>query len=266
MSVSHPYPTLVAVVCAVSLGSPCDAQVVVGRTTDRESGQVLANAYAALIDEDQDTLARALSDEDGRFVLELRSGPPAFLLLVQAPGYGGIIGEISDVGATDTLWTTVQLSVRPMEIEGVIVPVSVQHSTLVGAGFHRRAALGGGTFLTQEDFDRGTRTSLIDVLDRVPGIQMEPAPRPGAAPMVMLRAGVAAQARTGGSFGCAPMIYLDGVPVQQGGGLEAHEYFDLESIGLESVLGIEVYDSPAETPAIFSGGSAACGVIAIWLR
>ena len=59
------------------------------------------------------------------------------------------------------------------------------------------------------------------------------------------------------------MIYLDGIPVQLGG---PSPLFDLESIPVDAILGIEVYDGPAATPAQFTGGSAECGVIVIWTR
>jgi hypothetical protein len=65
---------------------------------------------------------------------------------------------------------------------------------------------------------------------------------------------------------CRPTLYLDGVPARQPDADEgdATVQFDLGTIGPDDIVGIEVYRSPAETPAPFAAHSGACGVIVIW--
>jgi hypothetical protein len=65
---------------------------------------------------------------------------------------------------------------------------------------------------------------------------------------------------------CRPTLYLDGVPARQPGAGEgdATVQLDLGTIRPDDIVGIEVYRSPAETPAPFAAHSGACGVIVIW--
>jgi hypothetical protein len=66
---------------------------------------------------------------------------------------------------------------------------------------------------------------------------------------------------------CHPSLYLDGVPARQpdaDGEGDAPVQLDLGTIRPDDILGIEVYRTPAETPAPFAAHSGPCGVIVIW--
>jgi len=42
--------------------------------------------------------------------------------------------------------------------------------------------------------------------------------------------------------------------------------FDLTTIDIANLSGIEIYRSAAEIPGVFNGASAACGVLVLWTR
>ena len=254
---------LVALALPIGLG----AQTVVGVITDADSGNPISSAYAVVFTTQRDTLARALSDESGRFVLSPGPSEDDFLLRISALGYRDIVDGVFEIGRPDTLWATVRLSVAAIDIEGVVVPVVGRSAPLAERGFFERERTTTGQFMSREEIESGLRMSTLDVLERVSGLQVRyTAELQRGPPLVMTNYGTAIEARSAGRR-CAPRIYLEGVPVQQGGEWsEPAELFDLRTINTDQILGIEVYDRPAGTPAIFSGASASCGVIVIWLR
>lgn len=58
--------------------------------------------------------------------------------------------------------------------------------------------------------------------------------------------------------GCAPLVWLDGVPVKD---------FEIDDIQSSDVEAIELYGNAASAPPEFdAGGTFSCGVVAIWTR
>ena len=67
------------------------------------------------------------------------------------------------------------------------------------------------------------------------------------------------------SSGGPPEVYLDGVAVNAASGNHQRP-FDLNSIGVSELAGIEFYPSTAEVPIEFSHTTAGCGALMLWTR
>ncbi len=159
--------------------------------------------------------------------------------------------------------------------------------------FRRRVSTGNGHYITREMIERERPARTVDLLRRVPGIEVlpggirlrgsevsrvgglatagvakkeqeaaeaaTPAPRPLDFPMD----GNPLEQQGGGSgarlVDCTPLIYVDGVPNAMPAG-------DVSRIPPGQVEGIEVYPRAAHAPAQFRRFHAHCGIILIWLR
>jgi TonB family protein len=118
------------------------------------------------------------------------------------------------------------------------------------AGFRARAeAKSAGHFVTRERIEQSGSRNVLDALRGIPGVRMGALAR-GPGRTVRLRG-----AR------CPPLVFLDGFPA-------AATEFELESIDLNMVEGLEVYPSSSSLPPEFfsARGLEQCGVIAIWSR
>jgi hypothetical protein len=60
---------------------------------------------------------------------------------------------------------------------------------------------------------------------------------------------------------CAPLVILDGMPVQAPGAGDLDRL-----VSPWRVAGIEIYGSAAKLPLEFHGPGSGCGVIVIWTR
>lgn len=68
----------------------------------------------------------------------------------------------------------------------------------------------------------------------------------------------------GARLDCYANVFLDGFQVYHGRDGEA--LFDVNSIPVEMIEGIEYYAGPAETPTRYSSLDMSCGVLVIWTR
>lgn len=148
---------------------------------------------------------------------------------------------------------------QPVTVRGVEVTVRAEPravARLERSGFHDRYGTGLGRQFDRRDIE-GTRASQpTDVLRRLPGIRLIPS-RSGDYIPINKRGGGLSEAN------CPLAIFLDGVRWQG----------DVDDVPIEWIEGLEVYLSPAEVPAQYSGtavsmpGSpASCGVVLIWTR
>jgi hypothetical protein len=173
------------------------------------------------------------------------------------------------LNASDTVSLKVFLKVRPVRLSGISVTVPQLVEALARTGFYERASSpSGGVFITPEELLRRLHGRATDALEAVPGLQLDESnARNGRTPIVT---------RAGAFFGtkrsrlrlapyCVPAIYIDGAVAQSGDADPSH-YFQFDSIEPSSLLGIEIYRSPSEVPARYTGDTAACGVIVVWTR
>lgn len=116
------------------------------------------------------------------------------------------------------------------------------------AGFYERRERKVGHFISRERLERTNSFSMTDILRDIPGVKIRP-----IGPILKA-------VRIRGAS-CPPLVFLDGAPATAG-------EFDLETIDLGMVEGIEVYSGSATVPAEFAGprNLDRCGVVAIWSR
>ncbi len=138
-------------------------------------------------------------------------------------------------------------------------------------GFEDRRRLGFGTFLTPEFLKKNQFSSLAEVLHSTPAVKLEYGT--GGQPVVYLRG-------TSGSY-CAPTFFIDNMefdmtnqPSVMSGQRDAkftalgRAFSDLNAMApAHTIKGVEIYDSPGETPAQYDrSSSTGCGSVVIWTR
>jgi hypothetical protein len=120
-------------------------------------------------------------------------------------------------------------------------------------GFERRRAAGLGHFITRTDIDRRRPQRTSDLMRSIAGVVLEQGD--GGVLVPRFRSSLVARQA------CNPMYWLDGSPL---GSMP----LDLDAISPSAIEGIEVYSGIATVPPALRGpgGSAVCGVIAVWTR
>lgn len=173
---------------------------------------------------------------------------------------------------------TLQMAVQLEPTAYVLDPVKVTgESGNAGiAGFERRRAGGGGTFITEEQIRKRNPASTNDLFLGVAGMELRSVA--GNTAVLMKRA-----ATMTGKFGsavCFPQYYVDGQPRQLGvTNLRTGELVALERGGAPvldlgpnilvspgEIHGIEIYRGLGAIPPEFARFDSGCGVIAIWTK
>jgi hypothetical protein len=212
-----------------------------GVVEDRASGLPVSQASVRI----QNSSLQTQTGFDGRFNFgEVPVGN--LTLVVEAVGYGGTSGSVAVRG--DDLEVTLQLS----HSVAVLAPIVVRAFSLRldRADFYERERRGTGIFLDRGRIEALRATNTADLLRRIPSVRIE-------------TGGVRSTVITGRGQ-CAFTFIVDGSRTLQS--------FELESLSVHAIEGIEVYRSGAEVPAVFRpfvvrdprGGN--CGVVVIWTR
>jgi hypothetical protein len=214
----------------------------------------------------------AVTNAFGRFTFPSLPPGPVDVQAVRG-GLAEANGQV-EVEVGRTVETRVRLSAEPMEMEPVTVTGVQRRIVLPGMeSLERRYYSGWGMFVLEEDIQSRNPSKLSDVFDD-PGLEVQDT-----------NGGIAMR-RTG----CAPDVFVDGVKLTHSsksasaprrGRVIAPEFMPLrdESISAEeeaeaavnlvhplSVLVVEVYRGPAETPGQYLSSEAQCGLILVWTR
>jgi hypothetical protein len=209
------------------------------------------------------------TDQEGRFRLIALSARDS-VLVVRRIGYV----PRTVVVTPDAPWLAVMdigsIYLRPVatQLDRIAVETEeVRRYPQLNGFYQRKAHLGGlGHFMTREFVERSAAMRTSDVLRSSHKVEIECGRRMGAqciatsrrARETRLRASVRDSANLeedAVSFDagrCRMDIWVDGV----------RSPFDLDTIPVDWIVGIEVYSGPGSTPVEF--GMGACGVIAIW--
>jgi hypothetical protein len=244
--------------CALLLPSAAFAQSATlrGRVLSASTGQPIANATLSL-----SAVARTTrTDSLGEFTLSgLPTGEQA--LLVQAVGYTPLRARVP-LTAGAPIELDVDLDPLPPVLERVVTEADVDAPRNFNIGdFDERRAMGLGRFITRAELLRDRGRPLDAVLRaRVPGVRYYD--EGGKV--------IAASGRDGGkgsdpgAKGCYVNVIVDGV-LRYGVGTQA-PFFDLRSLEVSMIAGIEYY-TVASLPAQFNlRGSAPCGTLVIWMQ
>lgn len=194
---------------------------------------------------------RATTRDDGTFIL---GAIPAGTIRVTARrlGYLPARRELT-ITAGGTLRVDFTMRAAPTDMTPIAVTARREPYDARLSGFRARAeSRSAGHIFTRDRIEQSANRSTLDLVRTVPGVR------------VMTNGRGAGQARSirFRSNRCPPTVFIDGFAAS------AAE-FDLESIDLHMVEGIEVYLSSTSLPPEFfavSRGLEQCGVIAIWSR
>ena len=184
------------------------------------------------------------TDSAGAFRFSLpRAG--SYRLLAGQVGYRDAISPRLTVRTLDTLQVEFSLARDAVVLDPVIVTARSRRLTPAAQDFYHRATNSiGGNFITRAEIERAHPLRTTELLRHIPGVQMAPIPGGNT---VTIR----------GS--CRPTVYVDGVRV------EGYRTIDDLAQPLE-LEGLEVYRSPDQAPAQYTGMRAGCAVVLLWTR
>jgi hypothetical protein len=229
----------------VGLALPAAGQAPAAK--GRLVGYVVAlpeEAPIALAKVQLDTTAwHAETDSQGRFELD-NVEPGTYVLNVRAIGYEQSAWRIR-LHPGQALGARFPLARQAVDLPGVDVRGSIPLSARRFIDFERRRKTANGAFFTQEDIEKASPSSLVDILVTARGVQQ----------VCLVNDCIAKMVRA--PPGCYPQYYLDGI--------ESSAYFARHTPPSD-VKGIEVYRGSSEVPGEFGGSNSACGVIAIWTK
>ena len=213
---------------------------LVGRVVDSLNTR-LAGATIELLPA---RIRRAVSNDSGTFVFD--SVPVGLVqLAVRRLGYAPATFT-ARLRAGRTERVTLQLSAVAFELPRQNVVDTVAHPWL--STFERRRAHDGGVYFTRQDIVRSQVRSMTDLLQRVPGVDIERT-RYGTRVVFSNRF---VRARP-----CAPQMFVHAMNYSG----------NLDDFSPDDVEALEVYTSIATVPVELQTARAqSCGAIVIWTR
>ena len=147
--------------------------------------------------------------------------------------------------------------------------------------FEENRKAGFGTFLTRENLDSYNGLDLASALGTVQGVELlhgsgghvfflsKRTMTSLCATEECIKAGrriylpTAAERGEGIIRACYGLVYLDDILLNPG---RPTEPFDITSIAIEQIAGIEIYPSNMQAPIKYGGRDANCGIMQIWTR
>lgn len=135
----------------VLIGTPVQAQSIVGRLLDRDTGQPLSSVAITLQTPDSVRFQSTVTNASGHFSLLAPAG--VYRLVAERLGYSPATMDSLVVGGPDKVFMELQMSAEAVRLEGVAVSVGGWWRPGELGGFHDRRQDGRfGTFLTRSDF------------------------------------------------------------------------------------------------------------------
>lgn len=267
---------LIAILFLLVAASPSQGQMVRGTITDDATDRTIPSVLITLIDAgDRENGAGVRSDSFGTFAAHA-TVPGRYRIRATRIGYQPVTSDPIQLD----LGSLVVLRLKMTTLAQQLVPVEIverrrlQVSELMtSTGFDLRHRRNVGTFISAEQLAAFRRDDLREVLGSyAPDIlYIEPV---DGAEVLSLRS------PEGGSSGCAPEIYLDGLPLSTGSPIESLSgrreaaLTSLAGYAANQIHGIEIYRWAQRPPLSIAGllGVAQvelnrtnhCGAIAVW--
>ncbi len=223
---------------------PLGAQALLGHVVDDATGAPVSWTEVLLLDESGDTVATAMADSAGWFVLRWRGGGSLHVRASRL-GYRPVTVGPLRVGPFQSLTLEVRLGVAALPLDPIRVIAEPRDRALERTGFYRRRRFATGRFITPLDIEARQPVFVEDLFRGIPGVSVMPSPTFGGARILM----------RGGH--CAPAVYVQGMQELDRGVLPV--------LDPHAIRGVEVYRGSSEVPAQWGGAFGACGVVLIWL-
>jgi hypothetical protein len=249
-------------------GSFAQAQIVRGTITEQATGLPVRGVGVLLRDLAARPRMAALSDSLGRYSMTApQSG--SYVLNFSRAGLNALDGVAValSAGSEKVVDATLTRSVTKLATVDVVGESVVERP----AGnphkydeFHRRRALGMGTFLTREQIHSRPRHQMQELFNGIPGIKVRhngtawklQSQRCSGRSIPGLDVAALAGATSGPDPKYNPMLFIDGVKVQ--------DITAISELSPSQVEAIEVYQGAAQLPSEARGD--ACFAIFVWLR
>ena len=240
-----------------------DAQTVRGRIIADVNDQPIRQAQVSVLAADRDVILGSSSATDGSFLIHLREAG-TYRLRVEALGYRSLTTAPVAVPATSVITLELRLARDAIVLDPLRI-VTLRREPPFMQDVRRRHSRGFGRLITREQLDERLGSRLQDVL-RDTGLWITEMGT-DSGPLTPL---VTARLRgLPGGRSCFADLYLNGVRQYgveqdpQDSWPRVQELFQFRPTDIEA---IEIYRGAAEVPAEYSGSSAQCGVVAMWLR
>jgi hypothetical protein len=214
----------------------------------RLTGRVLTPAGAPLASVAVGIMggAEVTTDSLGRYVIEVPLG--VHLLMARRIGYQQRIKSVA-LSSTESLDVTFTL--EPITVLDARV---VRGNSLDGGsdvmGFDARRRSGQGVYLTESDITQRAAAGLDHLLASTPGLEVDTAG--------VVHADRGRTSIMGDNCAEGAQIFIDGVPVDGS--------FQLRSMSVRSIRGIEVYRGVSTVPSTLRSPRMVCGTVAIWTK
>lgn len=138
---------ILALTVGLTLPSATAAQSLRGLVVERDTNRTIELATVIMTDEDGDTIASVLSDENGFFILRANDDG-RYTLVAEALGYRAVVVGRFDLEENDDRVVEVTLDPRPVELRGLNVDAGEPELRgLAATGFYDRLAQGEGHYL-----------------------------------------------------------------------------------------------------------------------
>jgi len=247
---------------------PCvaHAQTLRGTLLDRETDRPIPLALVLLLDASADTVARAVTDDLGRFALS-SPVPGDFVIQAEAFGYEIRRAGVFEMGEGGEITFEFRLPPDPLALTGLDAGGrwKVREPPLVTNGYFDRLSQGIGHYITPGELERSRHHRITDLLAEVPFLTVVNA-HPSDRLLI----------QDGGAL-CTPSVMVDGILASVIDGQRrrpgapnaiAGSEGDLEAlVNVKDVEAVEVYRSAEEIPTQFGAVSTAgCGAIIIWTK
>lgn len=265
-------PGICGLVLAILLPpAPGVAQTIRGRIIADLDERAIHQAQISVLATDPDAVLASSVSVDGNFLFDLREAG-TYRLRAEALGYQTLTTAPVTVPANTVISVELRLSTSAIALDPLRI-VAERREPPFMQDIRRRQRIGFGRFIMREQLDQRQGSRLQDVL-RDTGLWIQEFSMtgidggsvPGHGPPVPL---VTARLRGTLSRDCHADLYLNGVR-QYGAEQDPRDSWprvqDLFLFRPDEIEAIEIYRGAAEVPAEYSGSTAACGVVAFWLR
>jgi hypothetical protein len=247
--------------------APAAAQVVQGYVIEDGSALGVRNAAVSLLGLVSDSLLARMVAPNAEFYFG--TGQAGwYRLRVEALGYVPLETQPFHIAPGAVVTLELRLRADAIALDPVVV-VAERREPLFMPGVRERQRLGFGRVLLRHELAELAGYDLESALQTMVGVRVQRfGSDPTAPPVVHTRASV-----MGGTGSCYADLYVDGMrwfssDRAQGGldpmdAVNLHQFF---GISLHLIEAIEIYRGAAQVPAEFSGTTAECGVVAVWMR
>jgi hypothetical protein len=233
-----------------------------GQVVDDMTGQGIPGVLVEALDFRDRIRRSATTDTDGNFILP-RVMPGSFWLRATQVGYVRTKTPPWSIQSGEVITVTIRLDRQAVLLAPLEVTARSRMPSAVLASFHARLARrAGGTLFSRDDIIARNPSRITDLLEGVPGVQLQNAVGQAGRMVVMSRALPGLGGGTIGGGSCPVQVYVDGVLATRG-----RSDVSPDELSIPTALeGVEVYRGLATVPPEFLTPEARCGVIALWTR